>query len=563
MRFLLLPLVLPLRLLAWVFARLRLVLWGYPSPVLELSIRGRLPDRGARPSWLRFFSREREGIGLLDVVRVLDRAARDPRIDAVLVRIGPLHSGLARAEEVHEALAKVRASEKRVVAYLEEAGLAEYLVALGAGRIVLPPSGSLNVVGVSSEVVLLKGLLDRVGVRAWLRAQGKYKSARETFAEDEMTAANREMTESLVHDLHDQLVQKIAESRSITATSAREALDTGPLLPGAAVKWGLVDAIAYEDEVREELDVLPPRRPPLSVDAYLKRSAHLAPRGRVTQVALLEVTGHIKSGASVPGRDGTRATGSRDFAREVQAIAKDPRVEAVVLRVDSPGGSALASDVMWRELTRVKKPVVVSMANVAASGGYFVSGLPGATILASGATITGSIGVLAGKMDLGALYQRLGVQKVIVGAGKRAGYFSEARGFTDGEVPDLEADLEHHYGHFLARMAEGRGKSREAIHELAQGRVWTGRQALENGLCDEHGGLAAALSRVRAVLGLPERAALALVSGPTERRRFPLRLEWTVPEAVLPDGLLSPLRLAEHFRNERWLALLPFDLRLR
>jgi protease-4 len=250
---------------------------------------------------------------------------------------------------------------------------------------------------------------------------------------------------------------------------------------------------------------------------------------------------------------------------EVDRLREDPRVQAIVLRVNSPGGSALASDVMWRALTRAseKKPLVVSMVDVAASGGYFVAGVRGAKILASHATITGSIGVLSGKFDASGLYERLGVKKEIVAGGSRGGYFSEARGFTPDELAKLEADLDAHYDHFLARMSEGRGKPKEDIHTVAQGRVWTGRQALENGLVDERGGLVAALSHVRERLGLAEDAPLAILSSPKERRRFPLRVEWRVPESAIPDVLLLPLRLAEYFRSERVLALLPFDIRFR
>lgn len=534
--------------------------------VLRLRIHGRLQDKTHPPRFFGLLSGEKTGPSLLDLLVALDRARRDPKLETVYVSIGSVAAGLGRVEEVRTALARVRDSGKRVVAYLEEGGLHEYGIALGAGEIVLPPAGGINVTGVASEVILLKGLLDRVGITAWMRARGKYKSMREMFSEPEMTEANREMTQSLVSDLHDQVVGAIASSRRLEPGAVRALLDRGPFLATEAKDLGLVDALEYEDELLTRLGADDKKTfRAVGLGAYLVLSSRLRKKGKPARIALVEVSGHIKSGGSAPGGDASRATGSEKFVEEVNLLREDPSVQAILMRVNSPGGSALASDVMWRALTRAseKKPLVVSMVDVAASGGYFVSGVRGAKILASDATITGSIGVLSGKFDAGELYQRLGVRKDIVAGGARGGYFSEARGFTAEELAKLESDLDAHYDHFLARMSEGRGKPKEALHQVAQGRVWTGRQALANGLVDEQGGLLAALASVRARLNLPEEAPLAIVPGRRERRRFPLRVEWRLPESAVPEVLLAPLRLAEWFRSERIFALLPFDIRFR
>jgi protease IV len=555
-------LLLPLRVLGWVFRRLYVALWGYS--VLRLNVRGKLPDRRGPVSLLGAVRRDRPGPALLELLIALDRARRDDRVHAVVVDLGPLTCGLARSEELRIALARVREAGKRVVVYLEECGLVEYSAALGGSEIAMPVSASLNVTGVASEVILLKGLFDRVGIRAWLSARGKYKSMRETFAEPAMTPANREMTESLVGDLHTDLVDAIAAARHMDHERARSALDRGPFMAEEARDLGLVDRICYHDEVESELKASLRKYRPVGLESYLSLSRHLTGRGRPARVALLEVRGHIKSGRDVPGNDGTRATGSRRFVEDVNAVAEDPSVRAIVLRVDSPGGSALASDVMWRALSKAaeKKPIVVSMSNVAASGGYFVSGIRGAKILALSSTITGSIGVVAGKFDAAELYGKLGIVKEIIAAGKRGGFFSEARGFSPDELQKLEADLDAHYRLFLTRMAEGRGRDPEAIHAVAQGRVWTGRQALENGLVDQHGGIMSAFDTVRAALGLPPGAPLALTSAPAAARGLPVRLAWRVPESLVPEALLAPLRLAEYFAHERTLALLPFEIRL-
>jgi protease-4 len=559
MRLLLWLLGLPIRVLVWALRRAYVALRGYN--VLKLRVEGGLPDRRAAQSLLSALSGEPPGPALLDLLAALDRARGDERIETVWVQLGALRAGLARAGELGAALGRVREAGKRVVVHLEEAGLPGYVVALGAGEIVLPPSGSLNVMGVASEVVLLKGLLDRVGLRAWMRARGKYKSARETLAESEMSPESREMTAAIVGDLYEQLVETIASARRLDPAIVRERLDQGPFLAAEALSLGLIDRVGYADDVEDELKENAKKWRPLRLDAYLRLSTHLVKRGRATVVALVEVTGTIKSGASVPGRERARATGSRRFVQEIKAVTDDPRVKAIVLRVDSPGGSALASDLMWRALTKAQaeKPIVVSMADVAASGGYFVSGIRGAPILASPSTITGSIGVVTGKVEASRLYDMLGIKKETIAIGKRAGFFSEARGFTEDDLVKLEADLEAHYQHFIGRMAEGRGKSREEIHDVAQGRVWTGRQALANGLVDDYGGLLDALDRVRALLGLEPKAPLAIVS-PGAKRRFPLRLAFRGPSNLLPASITRPLEMAEYFAGERTLALLPFDL---
>lgn len=562
MRLILWILLAPFRLIRWAFRVGYVRLRGYS--VLRLRLYGSLPDRNGPLSLLSAWSGGARGPALLEVLLALDRARRDPRIQAIFVEVGPLHAGMARAEEVRRALSSVRETGKRVVAYLEQGGLPEYSVALGATEIAMPESGVLHLAGVASEVVLLRGLLDKVGVRPWLKARGRYKTARETFAEVAMTPENREMTQALVTDLYEQLVEAVAVSRGLSPEVAREHLDRGPFTAALAAELGLIDTVAYEDEIDERLEERLGKVRAVGLSSYFRLSETVIPRRPRATVALLEVAGHIKSGASVPGRDGARATGSRKFVEEVRELARDPGVAAVLLRVSSPGGSAIASDVMWHALDalREKKPIVVSMADVAASGGYFVSGIVGAPIFASGATITGSIGVLGGKFDATALYEKLGMKKEIIGAGAHAGYYSEARGLTDREVERLDDEIEAHYRHFLGRMAKGRGRSVEEIHAVAEGRVFTGRKAMASGLVDEQGGLLEALGRVKTLLGLAPEERVAISAATSERRFFPIRIEWSVPESVLPETLAGPLRLADWFRGERVFALLPFDFRI-
>lgn len=553
-------LLLPIRMFSWTARRLYVVFSGYG--VLRLKLRGALPDRRAARGLYTMLSGSSTGPALLDVLIALERARRDRRIRTVLVEVGPLRCGLARAEEIRRALTSVREAGKTVIAFMEQAGLAEYSAALGAGEIWIAPVGGLHVTGVASEVFFLKGALDRAGVVAWLKARGEYKSARETFAEDRMTDANREMTSAIVDDLYDQIVSMIALSRGLDEAAIRQRLDEGPFTADEARDARLIDRVGYLDELENEVEQRVPKAAMVDLDTYLAISTHLAGRGRRALVALVEIGGHIKSGRSAPGADGTRATGSLTLVRQIDRLAKDRRVRAVVLRVDSPGGSALASDLMWRSLEKLnqKKPVVVSMANVAASGGYYVCGIKGVPIFASSSTITGSIGVLAGKFEARGLYDKLGIKKELVARGKHAAYYSEYRGYSEDELHKLERELDFHYRSFVAKMADGRKVTFDELDRVARGRVWTGRQALDNGLVDAQGGLIDALARVRQVLALPDDARLHITATSAERRRFPIRLEWHVPESLVPPPIETLFRLSRYFAGERILAVLPFDL---
>ncbi len=570
MRFLFFPFILLARIFGWIGRALFLVFRGYN--VVHLKLRGSLPDRHHAQGLLAALSRPSRGPTLLDVLLALDRARRDPRVKAVFVEVGRLSCGLARAEEIRDALARVQESGRPVWLFAEEMGLTEYLLALGASKVVLAPAGGLALTGVASEVTFLKGLLDKAGVKAQLAARGKYKSARELFAEPSMSEANREMTGALVGDLYEQAVSQIARARKLSEAGVRSRLDEGPFLAREAVGAALVDAAGYAGDLEEDLKKQFPKYRPVGLSSYLDLSTPVAKKnrkGRPTPVAILEVIGHIKGGRSLPGADGSRATGSRTFLKQLESAAKDPAVKAIVLRVDSPGGSALASDLMWHELKKAqeKKPVVVSMSNVAASGGYYVSALPQAPIFCCEATITGSIGVLGGKFSLAGLYEKLGIKKETISRGRRAAFHSASSDFTEGELAKLEADIDAFYKDFVTKMAQGRAKPYEAIHEVAQGRVWTGRQALGNGLADRRGGMLEALAQVRKSLSLPEEAPLGLLFPEAEKARWPIRIEWNFQdraveslEEVLGAGPLRLLRLARLFAGERVLAILPFEM---
>ncbi len=427
-------------------------------------------------------------------MQTLDLVTRDAGVKEVVVYVEDLHCGLSRADEVRAALSRVRDSGKQVLVFAETLNMDAYWLALGASHIALMPTGSLSVTGISLEFTLLKGFLDKVGLQAQLGARGKYKSMAEMFTQTDMSEANREMLQAITTDFLQQFHAAVGAARKLTSEQVDAALAKGPLRAQQALEFGLLDRLVYPDELRTEREKLRT----VTLAQYLKRvrARRLLPQRR-KQVALLQVTSSIKSGGHSVGPNGARrATGSTAFGHALRRVTKAPNVKAAILRVDSPGGSALASDAMWRELncaiaTLKEKniPFVVSMANTAASGGYYVSGLRGVEVWASPLTLTGSIGVVAGKYEASGLLNHLGIKRVAISSGPRANYYAWSTPWNEADLAKLSEDLDATYHDFVSKMADGRGLSYEQLHDVAQGRVWTGAQALTHRLVDRLGTL--------------------------------------------------------------------------
>lgn len=505
MRWLWLTLFAPFWLPRWLLARAR---WrNSRRNTLQVVLRGSLPDV-ANPRTLMNWFRPSPGPELLPLLEGLGAAARDDRLHTIVVRIEELSCGLGRAEELRSALERARKAGKRVLVHADELGLSGYWIALGASSIHLSPTGSLDVAGVALQFTLLRGLLDRVGVRAQLLAQGKYKSMREMFTEAELSEANREMLTSLVSSLTEQLAQRVSGARQLTREAAREHIHAGPLRASDARQRGLIDQQQYWDELWEELGGEQHRV--LSWSEYARGLRRRRWPRRARQVGLLRISGNIRMGQDRPGPSGPRATGHRSLERALRRLVRSRRTDAIVVRVDSPGGSALASDLMWRELSRAakKKPLFVSMVDVAASGGFYTACLKGVPVWAGPTTFTGSIGVVGGKFEGSELLSRLGVRRATVASGPHADFHSPTRPWLPEELTKLEHDLATLYRDFVTKMAEGRGVSYEQLHAVAQGRVWTGQQAHEVALVDHLGGLHEVGVAVRERLGMPAGAEL-------------------------------------------------------
>jgi protease IV len=481
---------------------------------------------------------------LRDVLEAIEFAAGDARVKALLVRLGQPAADWASATELRAAVTTFRASGKPAIAHAEsfgefsDANLA-YLVATGFEEICLQPSGAVELTGVAREVPFLRGVLAKLGVEPEFDSRHEYKSAKNLLTETGFTEAHREAEERLVASLYEVLVAAIADGRDVDDETARGLIDGGPYLGAEAVAAGLVDRLCWRDEAVADVKRRAGEGAEIrTLAAYLTARRMRRGRARPT-VALIHGLGTIQRGRSRPVGPFGPTMGSDTVVAAFRQAVENKKVEAILFRVNSPGGSAVASDTIWREVVRARaagKPVVVSMGAVAASGGYWVS-MAADRIVALPGTITGSIGVVAGKFITTELYERLGLTAEPVERGQHARMRSRLRGFSDDEWGRVRAFLDRIYEEFVAKVAEGRGLNVEQVHEIARGRVWTGVDALGHGLVDRLGGYAEATAALRDLLGLRSDAAVRYRRFP--RKRLTERLGFAQTElADTAAGLL-------------------------
>jgi protease-4 len=479
---------------------------------------------------------------LADILEALRRASRDDRVKALIVKVGGSRIGLARIQELRGAILDFRRSGKAAVAWAETFGEfthgnLPYYLATAFDKIWLMPTGTLGLTGIAVEQLFLHDALAKAGVSFESGKRHEYKSAADQFTETGFTGPAREAAARLVESVAEQVADGITLTRGKTPDEARALLDRGPFLARQALEEGLVDELGYRDEVYDAVRKLAKGADGGGAEATLlylqryqrshalasvSRRLQAAPRGE-KYVAMIYAHGMIKSGRSGRGGLGGGGMGSDTIGAALRAAATDDRARAVVLRVSSPGGSATASDVIWREVVKVRaagKPVIVSMGDVAASGGYYISA-PADVIVAQPGTITGSIGVIMGKPVLRELFSRAGVNSEVVSAGSNATMFSLARPFSEGDWDRINTWLDAIYDDFVSKVASGRGLPEDQVRELARGRVWSGADAVANGLADEPGGLREAIAIARKRGGLPVDAPVRLFPklGPLDQLR--------------------------------------------
>ncbi len=462
-----------------------------------------------RTSSLPFASESSQS--LLDVLETLQAAARDPQVHGVLLWLAGAPRGWGRVHAVRRAVEEFRASGKPVAAYAETLEAEDLLIASAASRIWLPESGSVFLVGLRAESLFLAGLAGRLDVRPEVIQIGSHKSAAEIFTRESMSPEQREQTEDLLDDLFAELVDGIAGGRDLEPAHVRELIDRGPFPAPVAAEVGLIDGCRYSDELDSALEELSPapsedrtgtRRVRL-VDAHVYHGLRARDSGWRPLLRDLPRIAYVVASGAIHRGSGLRGIASDRMRELLEGLGREDDVRGVVLRIDSPGGDGLASDLIWRALSRLsrEKPVVVSMGDVVASGGYYVAAAADA-VFAEPGTVTGSIGVVGGKVNLEGLYRRIGVSKDAVERGARAGLLSDTRGFTPPERAAIRSEMESLYARFVRRVADGRKLSVEEVEKVAKGRVWSGARARTLGLVDALGGPLEAVREVRRRAGL-------------------------------------------------------------
>ncbi len=498
---------------------------------------------------------EVEGAGLFDrfvigpptvraLVDALGRAKTDRRVKGLVIEPVGGAPFWARSQEIRDAILDFRKSGKKTIAFLEYGGEQEYFLATACEKIVLLPSSVLDLKGLATYEVFLRGAFDKVGVQPDFIHIGDYKTAINTFTQKTFTPAHREMAASLNHDAFDQLVQAIAVARKKSPETVRALFDQGPFLAEDALATGLVDALLYRDEVEEQVGLGDENTTDFA--DYVRALPQTFSLSARPKIAVIYAVGTIASGQGQIGD----VAGSDTLVEHIDQAADDHSVKAIVLRVDSPGGSSIASDVIWRALmlAREEKPLIVSMGDLAASGGYYIA-MPGHVIVAQPGTLTGSIGIYTGKFAIGGTLEKLGASIEVVSEGKMAEMDSPSRPFSAAERAKVEEQVQAFYDQFVAKVAEARKTTPAKIDAVARGRVWTGRQAKGIGLVDELGGLD------RAIVIAKQRAKIA-PSADVELVVFP-------PRPSFFDALSHPLGQTEESGARSALALLqPADRRV-
>lgn len=451
------------------------------------------------------------------VVAAIDAAAKDPQVKGLFATLGSGGLGLARAQELRDAVIRFRASGKPAVAFAETLGeggnaTVDYYLASAFSQVWIQPSGEVGLVGYSAETPFVKGTLDLLGVKPQMAGRKEYKSAIETFTETAYTAPHRESLAALLDAWTAQTVTGIAEGRRMGEDKARALFGKGPFLAAEALSAGLVDHLGYRDQALAAAGAQGRKGEEVDVGHYAAR----LPAGDGPRVAVITGTGAIMRGRAEGAfnDDDTFAAGT--IAAALRDAVDDPAVKAILMRVDSPGGSYVASDTIWHEVQRARaanKPVVVSMAGVAASGGYFVA-MGADRVVAQPATITGSIGVFSGKMVLADLWAKLGVSWDGIKRGDNADMMSANTPFSPQAWDRLNRQLDAIYADFTAKAAKGRNMAPERMEELAKGRIWAGSDAQARGLVDALGGWDEAQAQLRQVLKLAPDSGLDLVAYP-------------------------------------------------
>ena len=526
---------------------------------------------------------------LSDVLERFEKASKDEKITGLILDLRLSEVGFSTVEELRAAIGRVRAADKKVYAVVRSASNRDYLISTACDEVCMPPSGALMVNGLQAEVMFYKGVFEKLGIQAEFMQVGSFKGAAEPFTRTEMSPEFRKQFESVVDDYYALMVETVAKDRKLDAGKVKDLIDEGLFTAARAKEVGLIDRVCYEDELKEQLKTALGADDLAIEKEYGKKKVDTDFSGFAGFIKLLE----IMSGQAPGERAGkgnkvaviyavgpivdTASESATLFANEmitpdvmIKAIRQaedDATVKAIVLRVDSPGGSALASDLIWREITRAKKPIVGSMAGTAASGGYYIS-MGADKILAEPGTLTGSIGVVGGKFAIQGMLNKLGVNINVVSRGKSAGLFSITHPFAPPEREAWMRLMTDIYSQFTTKAAEGRKMDLAKLQELAQGKIYTGRQAVANGLVDKLGTLGDAVTEAKQLAGLKADEKIEILSLPKRKTFFEQLLEGPSVETeakMLAPELVGLAKKAAQLRamfEQPAVTVMPFDVRI-
>ena len=527
-----------------------------PGSVLVLDIQGQYVEAPEPPLLARLLAGEPR-TPLLRLYSELRKAERDSRLHAVVLRIRPVQMGWGKAQDVRDAIARLRQAGRRTVAYVEVEPLGaniEYYIASAAEKVYVAPGTRIPFVGLAAEYLFLGGLWDKAGVDLEVERVGPHKTAADFLAGREMSEANREMGNWLLDSIEEQFIGGIAAARGMEPAALRAVMDAGPAAPDDLVEAGLVDGAAFMSDILKELGE---ERPVIEGEQWAQVDPASVGFAPVARVALVYGSGNVVTGEAERTRSGSPVLAGTTVSKALEDAAADESVDAILFRVDSPGGSALASDLVWHatQQARRKKPVVVSFSDVAASGGYYVA-CGADAIVAQPGTITGSIGVLMIRPVIERLYEKLGIGFEVLTRGAHAHLFSTSRPLDPAERKVLADEVERTYQLFLDRVVAGREIERAQLDAVARGRVWTGAQAAERGLVDTLGGLHGAVGRIREALKLAPDADVELVVYPPPK---PLAEDLReMLQGALVQAAQPPLPLPQPLRRlVAWLETLP------
>lgn len=537
---------------------------------------------------------------LSDALQRLKKAAGDESLDAVIIHIDGPHVGWAKLNELRTGIAKIRQKGRKVYAWLESADTKDYLLASACDQIMLPESGMMMMPGLRAEISFYKNLFDMLAIQPEMLRVGEFKSAAEPYSRSEMSPAFREEMEAIIDDYYRQIVEIVASSRKLTPDQVKSLIDTGLFSAEEAKKQGLIDHVGYEDRIAELIKGDQKDAEVKILKGYGKKKIDtdfsgftgmakmmnllmgIEPGARKTsnpKIAVISAVGPIMTGSSQADLFGDETMGSTTMIKAIRQARDDASVKAIVLRVDSPGGSALASDLMWHELETLdgKKPLIVSMGDTAASGGYYIA-MGADRIFAEPGTLTGSIGVVGGKIALEKFYAKVGITTSVVQRGKNAGVLGSTKPWTDTERDAMQQMMNDIYAQFTKKAAAGRKMEVEKLEKLARGRVYTGTQALAIGLVDELGTLDDAIAFAKKAAGLDpdtklERLNLPKPTSPFETLFGPIDPTARVAAQVskswldrLPPDMAAQMKSLDWFdrlAQEKFLTVMPFGLSVK